>query len=296
MSGAANVSVVREIADGAQIAPDAVIGPFCVIGPDTVIGPRTVLGARVTVVGRTTLGADNVIGDGCVLGADPQDLKYQGRATWLIVGDRNHIGPDITAHTGTEAGGYLTRIGHDNVLDSGVHIAHDCYIDDGAHLGPCVLLAGHVRVEDGAVIEDSCGATHFTTIGAYSRVGSRTPVRRDVPPFTWFTSFGLYTAPAAPRQADEDGMARAGLDEPVRRRVRQAVGRLFADEQALALTVEEMLAASDLDEPVRRLCESCRHSLNGKHGRRRESYRGRLPPEARQHLPAETLAEIERNS
>jgi len=296
MSGASNVSVVREIADGAHVAPDAVVGPFCVIGPETVIGPRTAIGARVTVVGRTTLGADNVIGDGCVLGADPQDLKYRGRTTWLMVGDRNHIGPDVTAHTGTEAGGYVTRIGHDNTLASGVHIAHDCYIDDGACLGPCVLLAGHVRVEDGAVIEDSCGAHHFTTIGAYSRVGARTPVRRDVPPFTWFTSFGLYTAPPAPRQADEAGMARAGLEEAVRNRVRQAVERLFADEQALAVTVQKMLAESDLDEPVVRLLEFCRNSLAGKFGRRREAYRGRLPPEAREYLPAEALAEIEKNS
>ncbi len=296
MAGDPHVSVVREIADGATVSPEATIGPVCTIGPEVVIGAGTELGPRVTVVGRTKLGADNVVGDGCVLGAIPQDLKYLGKTTWLIIGDRNHIGPDVTAHTGTEPGGYLTRIGHDNVLDTGVHIAHDCYIDDHTHLRACVLLAGHVHVETGAVIEENCGAHHFTTVGRFSRVGSRTPVRRDVPPFAFFTSFGLYTAPPAPRGADEAGMQRAGLSDPDKAELREAVRHLFEDEQALAVKVEELLAREPLRDPVRELCEFCRRSLSGTFGRQREVYRGQLPPEARKHLPPEALARIDRKT
>ncbi len=287
------ITVTCEVADGARVAPDARLGPFCTIGPEAVVGPRTVLGARVTVNGGSFLGSDNVIGDNCVLGTVPQDLKYGGQRTYLIVGDRNRFGPGATAQLGTEPGGYLTRIGNDNVLEANAHVAHDCYVDDGAYLGPLVLLAGHVRVEDGAVIEESSGAHHFTTIGAYSRVGSRTPVRRDVPPFTFFTSFGLYTSPPAPRGADEQGMDRAGLDEPAKDRVRRAVRHLFQDEQALAVKIEELLSRPDLIQPVRRLCESCRQSLSGKFGRYRERFRGQMPPEARRHLPPELLAGID---
>ncbi len=292
MAPESKLTVLREIAEGAQIAPGARIGAFCTIGPEVVVGPRTVLGRRVTVAGRTRLGRDNVIGDGCVLGTVPQDLKYRGSATYLIVGDRNHLGPNVTAHVGTENGGYLTRIGDDNVLDEGAHIAHDCYVDDSTHLGACVLLAGHVRVETGAVIEENCGAHHFTTIGAYSRVGSRTPVRRDVPPFSYFTSFGLYTAAPAPRGADPQGMARAGLPEPLRAELRRGIRHLFEDEKALAVKVRELLAGGGPGEPLRQLCEFCLRSLSGRFGRQREKYRGVLPPEAGQYLPPEFLAKV----
>ena len=292
MGRKSNLTVTREIAEGARIAPDARVSPFCTIGPGAVIGPRTVLGCRVTVLGRTTIGSDNVIGDGSVLGVAPQDLKYRGTTTYLIIGDRNQLGPNCTAHVGTENGGYLTRIGNDTVLDAGAHVAHDCYVDDRAHLGSCVLLAGHVRVETGAVIEESCGAHHFTTIGAYSRVGARTPVRRDVPPFSYFTSFGLYTAPPAPRGAHEQGMQRAGLTEQEKARLRQAIRYLFEDEKALALKVQQMLAGDQLPPSLRQLCEFCRRSLSGRFGRYRENFRGKLPPEAVEHLPPELVASL----
>jgi len=180
-----NLTVISEIADGAKIAPDVRIGPCCVIGPDVVVESGTVLGCRVTVTGRTAIGRNNVIQDGCVLGVVPQDLKYHGRPTYLVIGDRNRFGVNVTAHVGTEAGGNLTRIGDDNVLEVGAHIAHDCYIDDRTHIGPAVLLAGHIRVETGVVLEEMVGIHHFTTIGCFSRIGARTPVTHDVPPFVF---------------------------------------------------------------------------------------------------------------
>jgi len=288
------LSVTREIADGARIAPDARIGHFCVIGPHVVIGARTVLGRRVTVCGNTRVGADNVIDDGCVLGTVPQDLKFRGRDTVLLIGDRNRLGPNVTAHIGTEAGGFCTRIGSDNVLAAGAHVAHDCYVDDATRLGPGVLLAGHVRVEDGAVIEDGTGCHHFTTIGRYSRVGARTPVRRDVPPFTHFSSLGYYTRPPAVLGVHEDGLARAGLSERDQADLRRTIEHLFADEQALAVKVDELLARADLSAASRALCAFCRRTASGKFGRHREVFRGRVPPEAAECLPAEALAKIGR--
>jgi len=288
------LSVTREIADGARIAPDARIGCFCVIGPHVLIGPGTVLGRRVTIIGNTHVGADNVIDDGCVLGAVPQDLKFRGHDTWLLIGDRNRLGPNVTAHVGTEAGGSCTRIGSDNVLAVGAHVAHDCYVDDAAYLGPAVLLAGHVRVEDGAVIEDGTGCHHFTTVGRFSRVGARTPIRRDVPPFTHFSSLGYYTRPPAVLGVHEEGLARAGLSEPECDDLRRTIAYLFDDEQALAVKVDQLLARSDLSAASRALCVFCRRTASGKFGRHREVFRGRMPPEAAECLPAEALVKIAR--
>ena len=276
------LTVISEIADEAKIAPDVRIGPCCVIGPEVVIGPGTVLGRRITVTGRTTIGADNVIQDGCVLGVVPQDLKYQGRPTYLVIGDRNRFGPNVTAHVGTEAGGSLTRIGNDNALEAGAHVAHDCYIDDRTHIGPAVLLAGHIRVETGAVIEEMVGAHHFTTIGRFSRVGARTPVTHDVPPFVFFTSDGYYTSPPAVKGIHEQGLAAADLSQPEAEALREAFRRLFEDKRGLIVKVREMLGQAGQTEPVRILCESCMRSLTGHFGRHRERYRGKTPPEAQE--------------
>ena len=275
-----DLTVIQEIADEAKIAPDVSIGPCCVIGPEVVIGSGTVLGCRVTVAGRTTIGADNVIQDGCVLGVAPQDLKSHGRPTHLLIGDRNRFGPNVTAHVGTEAGGDLTRIGSDNVLEAGAHVAHDCYVDDRTHIGPAVLLAGHIRVETGAVLEEMVGVHHFTTIGRFSRVGARTPVTHDVPPFVFFTSAGYYTTPPSVRGIHEQGLAAAGLSQPEAEALREAFRRLFEDKRGRIVKVRELLGQADQVEPVRILCESCLRSLTGRFGRHRERYRGRTPPEA----------------
>jgi UDP-N-acetylglucosamine acyltransferase len=287
----ADVSVLREIADGAQVAADAVIGPFCFVGPEASIGPRTVLGPRVTVTGRTTIGADNVIQAGCVLGQTPQDLKFRGHATYLIIGRGNRLGPNVTAHIGTEPGGFLTRIGDGNILESGAHVAHDCFVDDHAYLGQGVLLGGHIRVETGAHVEAMVGVHHFSTIGRFARVGARTPVRRDVPPFTFFTGLGLpQPAIVGP---NERGLSAADLPEDEKTALLDAIRRLFEDEQAMSVKIGELLAQSDLPPSVRELCGFCLRSGSGNYGRYRETYRGKLPPEARTHLPRSVLQEIE---
>lgn len=286
------VETIREIADSARVHPQATIAPFCTIGPDVAIGRGTVLGQRVTVIGHTVIGCDNVIGDGSVLGALPQDLKYSGRPTYLMVGDRNRLGTNVTAHVGTEKGGYLTRIGDDNVLEAGSHVAHDCFVDDHTHLGAAALLAGHIRVETGAVVEEMVGVHHFTTIGRYSRVGARTPVRRDVPPYVYFAGMGYYTSPPAVRGPNESALPLAGLTPDDREQLRRTIDWLFQEKRALSVKVRELLARPDLPLCLRQLAESCLRSLSGHFGRSRESLRGMIPPETFAHLPAGWLDEI----
>jgi len=280
-----DVSVVREIDAAARIAPDAVVEPFCVVGPNVTIGPGTVLRQRVTIVGHTSIGSGNTIAEGCVLGARPQDLKYAGGRTLLIVGHRNRFGREVTAHIGTEAGGYVTRIGNDNVLMSGSHVAHDCYVDDRVLIGRSVLLAGHIRVQTGAVMEEFCGMHHFVTVGRFSRVAPHTPVRRDVPPFTDFGSPDhARTGAPTVRGAHEAGIAAAALKPDEEKELRFALRELFDDESALQTKIEQLVNMG-VEGEAARLCEFCNRSLQGPYGRYRELFRGKVPPEAREHLP-----------
>ncbi|MCE5277790.1 MAG: hypothetical protein ABFD92_14810 [Planctomycetaceae bacterium] len=289
-----NLAVMREIAPSAQIAAGAVIGPFCVVGPNAVVGPRTRLGSRTTVSGCTTIGSDNDIAEGCVLGGPPQDLKYAGGPTRLIVGHRNRLGRFVTVHTGTEFGGYLTRIGSDNVLHDGCHVAHDCYVDDRTVLGADVLLAGHIHICSGAVVEQRCGVHHYVTVGSHARVRRCTPVRRDVPPFAVFAAdnYDWQGSPAVVGAHDE-GIRAAKLGHWEESELREALRDLFEDEAALQTKIEQLVNIG-VEGAAAELCRFCLRSLQGLYGRCRESYRGTAPPEALQYLPPELQAVIRR--
>lgn len=286
-----DLTVLREIADGAKIAPGARIGPFCVIGPHAAIGPRTTLGARVTVTGRTTIGSDNVIQDGSVLGALPQDLKFAGKPTYLFIGDRNHLGVNVTAHLGTEVGGYVTAIGNDNVIEGGCHVAHDCFLDDHVHMGFGGLLAGHIRVESGAALGSMMAVTHFTTIGRFSMVLAQTPVTRDVPPFTCFSGDSHRDHPAV-CGVNEEGIRRAGLGEDEALALRLAIEHLLTEGHQTGPRLRDMRDLP-LTPAVRELCDFVQHSTEGRYGRFRETLRRMIPPEARPYLPQEMLTQLE---
>lgn len=281
-----DVTVMREVAPSARVAPDASISEYCVIGPQVTIGPGTFLHRRCSIMGHVTIGSQNVFAEGCVLGFQPQDLKYRGGRTLLVIGHRNRFGRKVTAHIGTEFGGSLTRIGNDNVFQPGCHIAHDCYVDDDTFLGEKVLLAGHVRVQTGAVIESLAGCHHFTTIGKHSHIGPRTPVRRDVPPYVNFHSEDFDHAPPAVHGIHEEGIKAAGLDPLAEKELRRALGELFDDEAALQTKIEQLVNMG-VDGEVAELCEFCQRSLRGVFGRYRETFRGQMPPEAAEHLPPE---------
>jgi len=288
----AEVAVIREVDPSARVARDASIGPYCVVGPNVTIGPRSRLVRRVSVSGHTTIGSDNVFEEGCVIGALPQDLKYAGGPTLLYIGHRNRFGRFVTAHIGTETGGYLTRIGDGNVFMDGSHIAHDCYVDDQVRFSANVMLAGHIRVHNGATIEELSGVHHFVTIGRYSRVGPRTPVRRDVPPYAEFYSDDLNSPPAV-RGIHEEGIRRAALPADEEMELRRALHELFDDEFALQTKIEQLFNLG-VEGEVAELCKFCQRSLQGVYGRYRETFRGRVPPEAKQYLTREQLAQIAR--
>ena len=286
------VTVLREVDPAARVSPEAKIGPFCTVGPNVTIGPGTELIRRVSVTGETTIGSGNLIDEGCVLGARPQDLKYKGHPTLLLIGHRNRFARSVTVHIGTEPGGFVTRIGDCNSFGDRVHIAHDCYVDNETYLGEGVLLAGHIRVHDGAVIEGLVGVQHFVTIGRYARVGPRTPVRRDVPPFTEFFSGNYdWADPPSVRGIHEEGIAAARLAPVAEKELRRALHELFDDETALQTKIEQLVNMG-VEGEVAELCQFVQRSLQGVFGRYRELGRGKAPPEAEMYLPPELKTAI----
>jgi len=287
-----DLKVVSEIDPAANIAPDVRIGGHCVIGPGVRIGPGTVIGRHVTVLNTTKIGSGNVIGDGCVLGAIPQDLKYKGAEMLLVVGHKNRIGRNVTMNIGTESGGGVTRVGDGNTVMEGSHIAHDCFVDDNTYFGRCAQLAGHIRVQTGAVIGDLSGVHHFVTVGKYACVGPRTPVRRDVPSYTMFSSEDYGWSPPSVQGVHENGIRAANLKPDEEAELRRALNELFSNEAALQTKIEQLMNLG-VEGEAAMLCEFCQASLQGRFGRIRETQRGKIPDEARECLPPETLAEIE---
>ena len=166
----------------ATIADDVEIGPFAIIGPAVSIGPGCRIAARATLEQNVRLGANVHVGNGTVIGGPPQDLKYAGEETWVEIGDGTRIREFATINRGTTASG-MTSIGRNSFIMTYVHIAHDCKIGDGVIMANGTQLAGHVTIEDYAIISGLVAVHQFGRIGEYAFVGGMTRCNQDIPPF-----------------------------------------------------------------------------------------------------------------
>ena len=171
------------VADGARLDPSVTVGPYAVIGPHVAIGAGTTVGAHCVIEGHTTIGADNRIFQFASLGAVPQDKKYAGEPTRLVIGDRNTIREFCTFNLGTAQDKGVTTIGDDNWIMAYVHIAHDCVVGNQTTMSNNVTLAGHVEVGDWATVGGLVGVLQRMRIGAHAMVGFASHVNKDVPPF-----------------------------------------------------------------------------------------------------------------
>jgi UDP-N-acetylglucosamine acyltransferase len=262
---------------GARIADDAIIGPLCHVGPKATIGPGSRLISHVTILGRTTLGEHNVIWPYATLGGDPQDLKFKGEDSELILGDRNEIRENVTLHKGTHNGGNVTRIGNDNLLMVGCHVAHDCIIGNHCIIANAVQLAGHVFIEDHAAIAGASGVHHFVTIGQYAYIGGLTRVVHDVPPF-----LVVEGNPARVRKVNTTLLDRCRFPPEQVTRLKQAFRLLYGDgESRFVGRTSEVLRELDERHPddrcIKSLTDAIRKSGLGVHGRFRESLRNDNP-------------------
>jgi UDP-N-acetylglucosamine acyltransferase len=179
-----SVDPTARIAPGAALGPGVEVGPYSVIGPLVKIGPRTVIGSHVVIEGDTSIGADNHVFPFASVGQVPQDLKYRGEASRLVIGDRNKIHEFVTIHLGTELGGGVTQIGSDNLLMAYVHVAHDCRVGNHAVLANAATLGGHVTVEDWASVGAFSGVHQFCRVGTHAFVGGYSVVTKDVLPYS----------------------------------------------------------------------------------------------------------------
>jgi UDP-N-acetylglucosamine acyltransferase len=168
---------------GAKIAANVEIGPYSIIGPDVDIGEHTVIGPHVVIKGHTKIGRENRIFQFSSLGEVPQDKKYAGEPTRLEIGDRNTIREFCTFNLGTAQDAGVTRIGDDNWIMAYVHIAHDCQVGNKTTFANNAQLAGHVTVEDWAILGGYTGVHQFCRVGAHVMTAVGTVVLQDVPPY-----------------------------------------------------------------------------------------------------------------
>tara|TARA_Y100000589_G_scaffold292523_1_gene296711 strand:+ start:1111 stop:1941 length:831 start_codon:yes stop_codon:yes gene_type:complete len=264
----ANIHETAIIDPAARISAEATIGPYCVIGPDVEIGPGTRLLNHVTVQCLTRIGSNNVVYPYAVLGADPQDKKYDGERTECLIGDGNEIREHVTIHRGTGNGGGVTKLGDGNLIMVGCHIAHDCIIGHETVIANQVMLAGHVMIEDRVGIGGGAGVHHYVTLGQSAFIGGLARVSRDVPPFMIVEGH-----PAEVRAVNVVAMSRLGYSSDQIDSMKEVYRRLFRDNGNMSSAIE-VVRSEFADFPaIMSICDSLEDSAKGTHGRAREACR-----------------------
>ncbi|GAB5388556.1 MAG: acyl-ACP--UDP-N-acetylglucosamine O-acyltransferase [Alphaproteobacteria bacterium] len=178
-----NIHPSSVIEDGAEIGEGCVIGPFCVIGAEVKLGNGNVLHSHVAITGKTTIGDDNQIYPFASIGHAPQDLKFRGEESSLVIGARNRIREGVTLNPGTADGAMETRIGDDCLFMANSHVAHDCILGNNIILANNAMVAGHVELGDFAIIGGGSGVHQFVRIGSHAMIGGLSAVDRDVIPY-----------------------------------------------------------------------------------------------------------------
>ena len=167
----------------AKISSNVEIGPYAVIGPNVEIDDNVIIQSHVNITGHTKIGKNNIFYPMSSIGSDPQDLKYKGEKTTLIIGNDNIIREHVTINTGTVQGGRITKIGNNNLFMIGVHIAHDCILGNNIVMANNSAVAGHATIDNFVIIGAKCGIQQFVRIGKMAMIGGMTGVSRDVIPY-----------------------------------------------------------------------------------------------------------------
>ncbi len=246
------------VAAGAEIDTEVEIGPYAIIGEHVRIGARSVVGPHAFIGGRTTLGEGNAIFHHTSVGAVPQDLKYHGEPSELIVGDRNQIREFATLHLGTESGGMVTRIGSDNMLMSYTHVAHDCALGDRNVLANGVQLGGHVTLQDWIVVGALSGIHQFVRIGESVMIGAGSMVSLDVAPFCNATGDR-----AELRGLNALGLKRRGIDAASSAAVKGAYRTLFQSGLKASEAIARLRADANGCDEVERMLRFIESSERG---------------------------------
>lgn len=247
-----------EVSPEAELGEGVKVGPFVTIGAGVKIGKNTEVSPHAVIEGRTVIGADNWIGPFAYIGGPPQHVAYKGEDTAVVIGDRNRVREYATIHRGTADGRGETRIGDDNFIMLGCHIAHDCVVGNRVIMANLATLAGHVVVEDDAVFGGFVAIHQYSRVGAVVMVAAGSKLSKDAPPYA-------LVGGDPPRfiGLNRVGLKRVGMAESTRTDIRKAYRAIFSKETVL----EEGLARAEADhggsDEVKHLIEFFRGSERG---------------------------------
>ncbi len=234
----------------AKLADDVTIGPYCVVAGDVELGPGVRLESHVVVGGHTKIGANCRIYPFASIGYPPQDLKYRGEPSQLIIGANNTIREHVTMNPGTKGGGMVTRVGNDGLFMVGVHVAHDCTIGDNVVMANNATLGGHVTVGDFAILGGLSAVHQFVRIGRHAIVGGMSGVEYDVIPYgsamgdrAHLTGLNLV------------GVKRRGFGREIIHALRRAYRLLFAREGSMAERLADVAQLFSDNEAVMEIVE-----------------------------------------
>ncbi|MDR0439388.1 MAG: acyl-ACP--UDP-N-acetylglucosamine O-acyltransferase [Candidatus Accumulibacter sp.] len=233
---------------GAKLGAGVSVGPYSIIGEHVVIGDNTRIGPHVVVTGMTRIGCDNRIYQFCSIGDAPQDKKYGGEPTELVIGDRNTIREYCQFNVGTVQDAGVTRIGSDNWIMAYVHIAHDCRVGDQTIFANNSQLAGHVHVDDWAILGGYTGVHQFCRVGAHTMTAVGTVVLQDIPPYVMAAG-----NTATPYGINVEGLKRRGFSAEALTALKRAYRALYRSgltlDEARAKLQEEAKAHQEI-QPI----------------------------------------------
>ncbi len=246
------------IHDGARLHSTVEVGPYAVIGRQVTVGEGTTVGPHAVIEGRTTLGRENRVFQFASVGADPQDLKFAGEDTELVIGDGNLIREFTTLHKGTAGGGGVTRVGNENLFMAYSHVAHDCVIGNGCVFANSVALAGHVTIEDHVIVGGLAGVHQFTRVGRHAMIAAGTIVVMDVPPYCMAQGDR-----AALTGLNTFGLERHGYSKEQIQRIKDVYRIIFRAQFTLAEALEQVDRELGTHEEVKRFLDFLRASKRG---------------------------------
>ena len=236
---------------GARLGDRVTVGAFCTIGADVQIGDGTILDAHCSVRGPTRIGCDNHIHGFAAIGGDPQDKKFAGERTELVIGDRNVIREFATISRGTGNGGGVTRIGDDNWLLAYTHIAHDCNVGSHCVFSNNATLAGHVEVGDHVILSGFVGVHQFCRIGAHAFIGMGAFVNGNVPPYVLVAQEGY----GRPRGINAEGLKRRGFGSERIAAIKRAYRALYKSGANLSEARVQLVELARDSDDVRALLD-----------------------------------------
>jgi UDP-N-acetylglucosamine acyltransferase len=249
------------VSSSARIGSAVRVGAFAVVGDDVELGADCVLEPHAVVRGPASVGCKNIFDSFCSVGGDPQDLKFSGEQTKLVVGDANRFREFSTVSRGTTQGGGVTRIGSDNLFMAYSHVAHDCIVGSHTVFANGATLAGHVVVEDYASVGAFSPVHQFCRVGRYAYIGACTVITQDVPPFSRVVTeretrcYGVNTV----------GLERRGFDRARPDTIERAFRLLLRSKLNTSQALEQIRAQLNGSSDVRELVEFIESAQRGLH-------------------------------